>query len=238
MVVKVRKKEILMGREFEAKVYLPEDVLLTKERRENADKLDNILKSEVEKINKEFEGLSHEIKKKEINKWRWLGKRIDELIKSIKLIEQTDLDNNVIWPAIGQYLRKELKRGFEDEKRSGTKKDHYRKCHALATLPGTDWIDSWVGWDALTDRGDQLVYSKKLMPIMNSKFIKNSPKLSSEDHKLIAKILISHIPSKTKMPSNIDAMNEQEIKKIVDSVYLEFIKTRKKQIKFENKTAI
>jgi hypothetical protein len=227
LVVRVRRKELIMGREVEATIYLPEDVLLTRERREKADKLDKALKTEIDKINEDFDQLDDQIKKKEIRKWRWLGNKINNLLKTNtveKLIEDTDRDNYVIWPAIGQYLRDELKRGFEDTKRSGTKNDHYRKCYALATIPGTDWITSWVGWDAFTDRGDQLVYSKKLMHVMEKKFSKISPELSSKDYKLIAKLLVSYIPSKSKLPSNIDAMNEEELEKIVDSVYTEFIK--------------
>ena len=48
MTVKVRRRIEAMGTEFEATVYLPEDVWLTKDRREKADKLDRILKVEAE----------------------------------------------------------------------------------------------------------------------------------------------------------------------------------------------
>jgi len=226
MVVKVKRKEILLGKEYETKIYLPEDVLLTRDRRLKADRLDEILENEAAKINKEFEQIKEEIKKSNIQKWRWLGKKINFILKNISSIEKTDIDNNVIWPAIGQYLRDELKRGLDDKKRSGTKNDHYRKCWALATIPGTEWISSWVGWDAFTDRGDQLVYSKKLMPLMKQKFENISPQLSSKEYQFIAKLLIKQIPTKAKLPTNIDAMDVEDIKKIIDAVYTEFLRMR------------
>ena len=216
-----------MGREVVSTIYLPEDVPLTRERREKADKLDQILKTEIEKINKSFDKLDDsEMKIKEIKKWRWLGKQIDNLLKGINLIEKTDIDNHIIWPAIGQYLKGELKRGFDDVKRSGTKNDHYRKCWALASITGADWIDSWVGWDAFTDRGDQLVYNKKLMPIMSVRFLDITPAIKSKEYQLIAKLLIKRIPTKAKTPSNIDAMSEKELERIADSVYREFVSLR------------
>ena len=132
--------------------------------------VDKVLKAEVGRINKEYETLNKKIKVSEIEKWRWLGGKMDNILKSISLIEESDVTNNNIWPAIGQYFRQELRRGMDDRKRSGTKNDHYRKCWALHVIPGTEWIISWVGWDAFTDRGEQLVYSKKFIQLLGQKF--------------------------------------------------------------------
>ena len=223
MVVKVKKKIKVMGKETEVTQYLPEDVPLTRERREKADHLDAELKQAVGKINKEYNNLTEEIKKNKLNKWRWLGGKIDNLLKAVKNLDPTDLDNYVIWPAIGQYFRKELKRGF-DAKRSGTKKDHYRKCWLLATLPDLDWINSWIGWDAFIDRGEQLVTSKKIMPALTKKFIGIVNKLKPKDYQKIAKMITELMPSGTNTPTDIDAMNDAEIEKIVGGVYENFMK--------------
>jgi len=224
MTVKVRRKIEVMGTEFEATVYLPEDILLTKDRREQADKLDNILQVEVEKINKEYDSLGAETKKKEIDKWRWLGKKLNDILISIPSIEQTDIDNHYIWPAIGQYLRKELSRGLDDKKRSGTKNDHYRKCWALHATPGTDWITSWVGWDAFTDRGEQLVYSQRLMPLLGKKFSNLKRKLQPDDFKEIAKLTVKYVPSQAKAPVDIDSMPETKLGEVAEAVYHDFLK--------------
>lgn len=225
MTVKVRRKIEAMGTEFEATVYLPEDAPpLTKERREKANKLESILKAETEKINREYDTLDKKIKNNEIEKWRWLGEKLYNILKSVPLIERNDIDNYHIWPAIGQHLREELSRGLNDKKRSGTKNDHYRKCWALYTIPGTDWITSWVGWDAFTDRGEQLVYSKRLMPLLEEKFSSLKGKLRPDDFKQIAKLTVRYIPTQAKTPTDIDSMPQTKLVEIADSVYQDFLK--------------
>ena len=226
MTVKARRKIEVMGSEVEATVYLPEDVLLTKDRREKAEKLDSVLKSEVAKINKEYDALDRKTKNDEIAKWRWLGSKLDNILNSVSAIEQNDIENHHIWPAIGQHLREELSRGLDDKKRSGTKKDHYRKCWALYHTPGTDWVTSWVGWDAFTDRGEQLVYSERLMPLLEARFGKIKDRLKAEDFKQIAKLTVKHIPTQAKTPKDIDSMPETKLAEIADSIYQEYAKLK------------
>jgi len=215
-----------MGTEFEATIYLPEDMLLTRDRRNKADTLDDILKAKIDSVNKEYATLSDNVKKNEIAKWRWLGQKLDNIIKSSP-IEQVDIDNNLIWPALGQYLRTELSRGLDDKKRSGTKYDHYRKCWALYAIPGTTWITSWVGWDAFTDRGEQLVYTKRLMPMLENKFSKLKTNLNSEDLKEIAKLAVKYIPSQAKTPADLASMPDEKLEAIATSVYRDFRKYKK-----------
>ena len=149
---------------------------------------------------------------------------MDNILKSISLIEETDITNNNIWPAIGQYLRQELRRGVDDRKRSGTKNDHYRKCLALHVIPGTEWITSWVGWDAFTDRGEQLVYSKKFIKLLGQKFDTYAGKLSSENFKEIAKLSVKYIPTQVRNPADIDSMPGKKLEDIVESIYSDFLK--------------
>ena len=230
MTVKVRRMIKAMGTEFEATVYLPEGPDLTKDRREKADKLDCILQAEVGKINREYDTLDKKTKNTEIEKWRWLGGKLDNILSSVALIiEQSDKNNYYIWPAVGQHLRKELSRGLDDNKRSGTKKDHYRKCWALYTIPGTDWITSWVGWDAFTDRGEQLVYSERLMPLLGEKFSNLKGKLGPDDFKEIAKLTVKYIPTQAKTPKDIDSMPETTLIEIAQSIHRDFSKTKERR---------
>lgn len=221
MVVKVKKKEIFMGEEVEFTHYLPDGISITRERREKAEALDRELKGMVSIINREYEKLEDSLKKDELKKWKWLGGKIEQILRTAKNLNRTDIDNQSIWPAIGQYLRSELHRGF-DAKRSGTKKDHYRKCWLLATLPAIDWINSWSGWDAFVDRGEQLVISNKVIPMIGRQFSGISPKLKAKDYQIIAKMITAKIPSGTSAPTDIDAMNDREVEKIVSEVYREF----------------
>jgi hypothetical protein len=209
----------------EVKKFLTKRISLPKSEREQAERLDAILQDKVEVINQEYDALASKIQNSEIDKWRWLGKRINEIL-SIPLILEEDKENHYIWPAIGQYLRKELSRGLRDEKRSGTKNDHYRKCWALATLPGTGWITSWIGWDAFTDRGDQLAYSGKLLPLLENRFMGISHKLTPEDFKDIAKLIVKYIPTKAQTPKDIEYLPEHKLFEIADAIYDDFIKNK------------
>jgi len=222
MTVKVKRKIEALGSEFYTSIYLPEDMYLTRDRREKADKLDEVLKAKVNVINFEYEHLDKRIKNSEINKWKWLGSKIDQILFSTALIEKIDKDNHHIWPAIGQYLRPELSRGLDDKKRSGTKSDHYRKCWALATLPGTEWITNWIGWDAFTDRGEQLAYSGRLLPLLEKKFKGYSHQLKGDDYKQIAKLLVEHIPTKSKTPKDIESLSDSKLDEIAEAVYKDF----------------
>jgi len=210
----------------EVKTFLPKDIL-SKSEREQAERLDSILEDLVGEINKEYDTLDKEIKNNEIAKWRWLGDRINAIL-AIPFISEKDKEDNRIWPAIGQYLRDELSRGLKDRKRSGTKNDHYRKCWALATLPGTGWITSWIGWDAFTDRGEQLAYSGKLLPLLEKRFQDLDEKLTPEDFKEIAKLLVEYIPTRTRTPKDIQYLPEHRLVEIADSVYEAFIKNKNK----------
>ena len=220
MAVIVREYINLGSGPQEVRVFLPKDII-SKSEREQAEKLDSVLQTAVEKINQEYETLDKSIKKNEIEKWRWLGGRIDEIL-SIPLISEQDKDNNHIWPAIGQYLRQELSRGLKDKKRSGTKKDHYRKCWALSNLPGTGWITSWIGWDAFTDRGEQLAYSGKLLPLLENRFTGITDKMTPDDFKRIAKLLVEYVPTKAQTPKDIDYLPEDKLVEIADAIYRDF----------------
>jgi len=225
MVVKIRKKANVMGEETEITQYFPDGIPLTRDRREKADLLDNELQKKVGSINKEYDLLDETIKKDELKKWRWVGTKIDEIFKSTNNLDQADIDNHAAWSAIGQYFREELKRGV-DAKRSGTKKDHYRKCWLVATLPNLDWINSWSGWDAFIDRGEQLVMSNKILPALKNKFADISVGLKPKDYQKIAKMVTERIPSGTDAPTDVDAMSVSEIEKIVETVYNDFIKKK------------
>jgi hypothetical protein len=226
MTVKVKRKEEMMGKVVEVTIYLPEDLILTRERRLKADKVDLALLNEAEKINKEYEKLDKSIRNNEINKWRWLGSKLDIIITTVNAIEETDIANHYLWPAIGQYLRDELKRGLDDRKRSGTKNDHYRKCWLLHTVPGTEWITSWVGWDAFTDRGAQLVHSNNFIQLLGKKFMKHRGALTSDDFKDLIKLVVKYIPTQSKNPADMESMSEKKILDIIELIYADFEKSR------------
>lgn len=219
MAVRILKERDVMGKRVAVTQYLPDNVPLSRERRERADALDVEIKNAVHDINEEFSVLEESIKKDELNKWCWLGQKLDLSLKTLKNIEQTDIDNCVIWPAYAQYMREELKRGY-DAKRSGTRKDHYRKAWLLASLENLDWIKSWGGWDAFVDRGEQLSQNSKLMPLLNEKF--KDMKLSTKQYQLLAKLLAERLPSIRGQSADIDSMEDVTLTELVDELYGQF----------------
>lgn len=203
-----------MGQTFNAPQYLPETVL-TREEREKADRLDAKIKEYTVEINKSFEKFK-KTKPQEIEKWRWLGGQIDLLLRRVKEIEQKDIDNNSIWLAIGQFLSNDLRRN-DDVKRLGTAKDHLRKCWLLFKSKSTRWIKNWAGWDALVDRGEQLVLDKRLLGVLEEVFLKDKDLLSSRDYQYIFKKLAEKIPS-SGGKKELDLIKLPELKKIAKSV--------------------
>ncbi|MBA7528699.1 hypothetical protein ES705_20887 [subsurface metagenome] len=226
MVVIVRRKVNMGGFEYEAKKYLPEDVLLTKDKKDKAKELDNILENRVKNINKLYDKLPVSVKKISIDKWRWLGKEIDKIFKEVNIIEAKDKDEYTIWPAIGQFFRKELSAGMDDKKRSGTKNDHYRKCWALYTLKYTEWIKEWIGWDQLVERGEQLIHNEIILKLLSEKIGNVNPKIKGkEEYAALGKLLVEKLPS-LKSKKNISAFTEQELEEIINTVTEAFLKTR------------
>ena len=213
MTVKVRKNKLISNNYVEIQTYLPETELLTNEKRAQADKLDDLLKEAINKINDEYV-LKKSTLKNPMQKWQWLGEKIDFLIKNLPF-EQKDIDTHLIWPAINQYLSQPLKR--EDSKRSGTSKDHLNKCWLLFKTKHISWIKTWAGWDAVTDRGNQLL-DERLLSVLEEYF---NIELSNKDYQFILKEITKYIPSQTKR-KEIELMSIDNLKDIVLAVKEKF----------------
>ena len=221
MTVIVNKKTTVMGQTFLAPHFYPEGVPPTHSVREKAEELDKILKLKIEQINNEYRTSIRDKRLDDIDKWRWLGEKMDALLKQTREIDRTDIDSNIIWPAISQYLDAELRRN-DDERRLGTAKDHLRKCLLLFEAKGTRWIKNWAGWDALVDRGEQLGTADRLLLALEDVFIKHLDKLDSRDYQFIFKSLAAKIPSGGKK-KELTLMNNRELKNIARRVEKEWV---------------
>jgi len=225
MAVLIRSKITIGGVEREISSYEPREILLTKQVRKRADSLDAELMTMCKRINEDFNNLANEKRKNELIKWKWLGEQLNIIKTTVKNLNQTDFDNNLFWPAVGQYLCKDLRRG-EGSKRSGTNKDHYRKCWLLAITKNIDWISTWGGWDAFVDRADQLVSTEKVMLSLNNWLnIKNISKISTHDCQEIAKALVKYFPSSTIKQKLIEMFTQDEVDEIVNKVCTEYFKS-------------
>lgn len=222
MTVKVFKNVTLMGQTVNAPQYLPETVL-TREVRKKADALDIEIQKSVDEVNKSFKAIQED-GLEDIEKWRWLGGKIDALLKNVKGVEQKDIDSNTIWLAIGQYLSDDLRRGG-DVKRSGTAKDHLRKCWLLFKSKNVKWIKNWAGWDALVDRGEQLAADKRLLAELERTFLKHVDSLDSRDYQFIFKSLTGKIPSGWGK-KDLDLIKKKELSKIATEIEEDWLKQR------------
>jgi len=228
MVVIIKSKIRMFGKDQIVDLYKPEEILLTEEVREKANLLDKELKSAAARIDRGYKLLPQNIKHNEFQKWMWLGNQIKNLIpelKKLNYLDDKDIDNNLFWSALGQYLNQDLRRGVLT-KRSGTNKDHYRKCWLLATSKNTEWITTWGGWDAFVDRAEQLVGKEKVMLAINKWFKLSSIRsIKTRDYQAIAKSLVKHFPSGVKKPKLIEMIPQPEVDGIVKSVCEEHFKS-------------
>lgn len=215
MTVIVNKKTTVMGQTFFAPHFFPEGVPPTHNEREKSERLDKILKLKGEQINNQYRISVRDKLLDDIDKWRWLGGQINELLINTKEIDRIDIDNNYIWPAISQYLIPELKRD-SDSKRFGTPKDHLRKCWLLSKTRGTKWIKNWAGWDALVDRGEQL-HSEPLLLELEKVFMKHIDNIDSRDYQIIFRLVAEKIPSYGRI-KDITLIKKNGLRKIAEDI--------------------
>jgi len=216
MTIIVYRKKKIFGKEQMVPVYLPIGTVPTPQRQEAAKNLDISIKKAVTDINNEYVKKAKDLGS-QIEKWRWLGIKIAELISSLNNLEKSDIENNSIWPAISQYLHEDLMRGL-DAKRSGTAKDHLRKVWLLAVLPDTDWFNTWTGWDAFIDRGEPLVRDPRILKSLKKTFPRDLYNLGKDDYQNIARILVETLSSRKGNAVNFEMFTDAEIQKAADQV--------------------
>ena len=221
MVVIIYRKKKIFGQEHLMPVYLPLGTIPTPQRQEAAKKLDESIKKAVISINDEYINKVKELGS-EMEKWRWLGGKIASLLNFLTDIDKSDIENNSIWPAISQYLHSDLMRGF-DAKRSGTVKDHLRKVWFLATLPDTDWFNTWTGWDAFIDRGEPLIRDSRVLASLKRAFPVEFVKLGKNDYQHIARWLVEILSSRKGNAINFSLLTNLEIQEIVEQVKNKFL---------------
>ncbi len=221
MVVIIKTKKIILGKKRDISLFLPEGYPVTSDSKKAAKLLDDELKNGVKLINAKYNNLDKETKNNSLDKWRWLGKELETLRGSLKHLEQIDFDRHVFWVAVAQYFREELRAGI-DTRRAGTSKDHYRKCWLLYKSSYTNWITTWVGWDAFIDRGDQLIKEKAIMKLLSEKFGDKKQKLNSKDYQTIAKRVVQKLPS-TKGAIDSSQLSKKQLSEIINSIYEGFL---------------
>ena len=224
MTVIVYRKKTVFGKEHLLPEYLPSGTIPTPQIQEEAKALDVSIKKAVTAINSKYGKKAKNFDNK-IEKWRWLGARLAVLLSSLEH-EKADIENNSIWPAISQYLHPDLTRGF-NTKRSGTTKDHLRKAWLLATLPNTDWFNTWIGWDAFVDRGEPLVQDPRILKYLKQTFPNMSSELGKDDYQRIARLLVEVLSSRKGNATNFRLLTDKEIVEAIEKVKTKLLNSNK-----------
>ena len=230
MAVKIKKIIKFEEGPKEVNSYLPADSALTKGEKEKADQIYEIIKTEVNKINKEFQKIKVSLRKDGFSKWKWLSERLKKLIPLLKKngMKGKDFEDNLIWVSIGQHLCKDLSKGM-DTRRSGTHKDHYRKVYLLSEIEGINWINSWLGWDAFADRGDAILQNPKIFLELDKKFHNFTKELKTKDYQFIAKKLIEHMPMSGVDRKSISSITSKDLALIAEKVFEDYHQERQKR---------
>lgn len=134
-------------------IYRPYGVI-AKEDRERADRLDDVLKTEMPKIAKET------MKKAEsentLAKWYFFGCEIAKIVDDTDLVLRSDIESGDVWLAMRQNLPKKFPLKWAGEENPPLSlqrrdRDHFMLCYALSQFDWDkiNWIKNWHHWRSI-----------------------------------------------------------------------------------------
>ena len=193
-----------------SKTYLPKGFLLSRADMIQAQNLDEELQVGVERINQQYHQFKRQSKMDPTTKWLWLGQQMNTLLDNLKHKTETDIETNLIWLAINQYLDDDLRKDNQPANR------HFTKRSWLFAKGPHKWLPNWSSWLSLTDRGEQLMANPILLKELEKKL--KDKKLTSTDYKVIAKLIAQEFPSHNAKSANLEFMDESAIKNKVNKI--------------------
>lgn len=157
MAVLVRETATLNGQEVETRVYKPSG-RLSKEDRERADRLDEVLAERIPSLGAEIEDDLEEgddlLRKRYL-----LGRKLRDIVENRELVKQSDLDNGYIWEAVWQYLPDSLRPAGSVDDESYSDREYRREgmfslSYKLSDYEWSEiaWIERWHDWYELASR--------------------------------------------------------------------------------------
>ena len=228
MATIVYRDQKIDGRVLRAGMFLPQHKHLDERKVRQAEMLNAELKLKVGRINKEFERLAikNAQPRSSTEKWAWLGLEVGKLLPRLKYLDEEDIHNNAIWPAINQYLDSELKKDSNPEMGGGVK-DHSRRCYYFVKYGFHEFLPNWSAWSELADRGDQLIHNESFRNSIRSTFGHDRKTLTVKDYREIVKLLAEHWPSNIQERVALEHVNTKKIEKDIRDIYAKWAKNKK-----------
>ena len=227
MAVIVHEDRLVAGSTVKVPKLYPSGILFDNAARTRAHRLDRELATRVGGINREFAKLDADTKSEASKRWAWLGGHIDCLVRELERsdhLQREDIETNVIWLAIRQYLTEELKIG--NNKDRGTQRDYLRRCWMFSKGPH-QWLPNWSSWLRLTHRGSQLTTNEEVLRAMEKALSPHKDSLGGKDYEIISKKLAESLPSVASKKASVSFMGRQEIQVIIDDIARQVLQSKR-----------
>jgi hypothetical protein len=154
MAVIIRETRMIDGKAEKVKVFKTKR-LLTRELREQAERLDEFLSKKVSEIEKEMEStgfLKLKGKKGEVIKlWYEVGKRLDFVTDTSMVAAE---DREFVWRAIYDYAGALAPGPLTERVRRDPETSHFSYCYKLSRFPWefVQMAGDWTSWSEFFDR--------------------------------------------------------------------------------------
>jgi len=209
----VRRKVVIRDELLEMKVYIPSGAL-SKEDRERADRLDEVLAKRIPELAEGLDTITPLVRR-----WHEFGRRVRCLLEGSSLVLDADVASGAFWEAVWQYLparaRPRRAAHVEDYGRVLHKHmDHLSLCYEIAQLEWWQvcWLRRWDDWHQLAAR-PALIRDERIVEALGTAIGLMPHYPTGKQFREIAKQLGERFP--TKRPRESRFLNDDEIVRIV-----------------------
>ena len=195
--------------------------MISKDDRQRADRLDEVLDTKIPKIAKET--LARPESKNVLAKWYFFGTEISKILDDPNLVLRSDIDSGDIWLAIDQKIPedsniKQATKRKDSKFVQSPNREAFALAYRLAEFSWDDigWLQRWTDWHDLYSR-DIFWKDKRILKALKDAITKLKPYPNRDRYRVILKAVHKELPSN----HDINSLNEAIIKRIVENAVLE-----------------
>ncbi len=195
--------------------------MISKDDRERADRLDEVLTAEIAKIAKKT--LARPESKNVLAKWYFFGTEIAKIVDDPNLVLRSDITSGDIWLAIDEKIPedsniKQATKRKDSKFVQSPNRDAFACAYILARFSWDDigWLQRWTDWHDLYSR-DIFWREPLILKALKDAITKLKPYPSRDRYRVILKAVHKELPSN----HDVDSLNEAKIKRIVENAMLE-----------------
>ena len=195
--------------------------MISKDDRERADRLDEVLDTKIPEIAKET--LARPESKNVLAKWYFFGTEITKILNDDTIVLQSDIDSGDIWLAIDQKIPedsniKQATKRKDSKFVQSPNREAFALAYRLAGFSWDDigWLQRWTDWHDLYSR-DIFWKDKRILKALKDAITKLKPYPNRDRYRVILKAVHKELPSN----HDVDSLNEAIIKRIVENAVLE-----------------